>query len=177
MKQTNYKTLCADARSFAQLDDEKIHSLHAIARDVDFGLADVTIMFYQHLHSIPRVQPFLSNHMEGLQVSHQAWLQQLFVASFDVNYTRSIYELGEAHCQIQLPAKFMAAAMSIIQSHLIGLLRNIYAERPEILLQSLLSINAALGFSLYVMQAAYQSSALDNDPEHFLGITGMSSSL
>ena len=57
MEQTDYEALCVDARIFAQLDEEKIRILHAIAPDIESGLTEVTGMFYQHLLSIPRVQP------------------------------------------------------------------------------------------------------------------------
>lgn len=177
MEQTDYEALCVDARLFAQLNEEKIRILHAIAPDIHSGLADVTAMFYQHLLSIPRVQPFLSGRVDTLQDSHLGWLQKLFSARFDADYAQMVYELGGIHGEIQLPAEFMAGAMSIIQGHLIGLLRNIYAEQPELLLESLLAINAALGFSLYIMQEAYQSSSLDNELERFLAITGMSRNL
>lgn len=177
MEQTDYEALCVDARIFAQLDEEKIRILHAIAPDVDSGLAGVTGMFYQHLLSIPRVQPFLNGRVHSLQASHQDWLRKLFSAQFDVEYARMVYELGGVHGEIQLPAEFMAGAMSIIQGYLIGLLRNTYAEQPELLLESLLAINSALGFSLYIMQEAYQSSSQDNELERFLAITGMSRNL
>lgn len=177
MEQTDYEALCNDARTFAQLDEAKIRTLNTIAVDVSPKLAEVTDMFYQHLLSIPRVQPFLNNRVDSLQISHEEWLQGLFLAQFDAAYTRSIYSLGGIHGEIQLPAEFMSGAMSIIQGYLIRLLREVYAEQPEILLESLLAINAALGFSLYIMQEAYQSSSLDNELERFLAITGMSRSL
>ena len=177
MEQTDYEVLSLDARIFAQLDEEKIRILHTIAPDVDSGLAGVTTTFYRHLLAIPRVQPFLINHVDNLQHSQQEWLRQLFSAPFDAEYARRIYELGGLHGEIQLPAEFMAGAMSIIQGHLIGLLRDVYAEQPELLLESLLAINAALGFSLYIMQEAYQSSSQNNELERFLAITGMSRNL
>lgn len=177
MEQTDYEMLSEDACIFAQLDEEKIHILHTIAPDVGPGLANVTAMFYQHLLSIPKVQPFLINRVDSLEESHQDWLRKLFSATFDAEYARAIYDLGGIHGEIQLPAEFMAGAMSIIQGHLIGLLRNVYAGQPELLLESLLAINAALGYSLYIMQEAYQSSSQSSELERFLAITGMSRNL
>ena len=177
MEQTSYDVLCADARVFSQLNEEQIRLLHTIAPDINSGLADVTAMLYQHLLSIPRVQPFLEGRVNSLQASHLEWLRKLFSCQFDAEYAQLVHELGGVHGEIQLPAEFMAGAMSIIQGHLIGLLRNVYAEQPKLLLESLLAINAALGFSLYIMQQAYQSSSHDNELARFLAITGMSRSL
>ena len=177
MKKIDYESLCVDACVFAQLDAEKIQMLHVIAPDIRLRLHEVTEQFYQHLLAIPRVRPYLETQTERLQDAHYEWLSGLFSASFDANYAQEIAVLGDIHGRIQLPAEFMAGAMSIIQGYFIGLLREVYAEQPEILLDAVLAINSALGFSLYVMQSSYQSSSVDNELERFLSITGMSRSL
>ncbi|MGB1254793.1 MAG: protoglobin domain-containing protein [Thiolinea sp.] len=177
MEKSDYEALCVDARTFARLNEENIHILHAIGPDIRSKLPEVTEKFYQHLLSIPRVQPYLDGRLEQLRLTHDAWLTELFSARFDAEYAEKIYAVGDVHGKVQLPAEFMAGAMSIIQGYLIGVLREVYTDQPETLLESVLAINAALGFSLYIMQESYQTSAVDNELERFLAITGMSRNL
>lgn len=68
----------------------------------------------------------------------------------------------------------MAGAMVIIQSELIRIFGEIYANDQEKMLKAIRALNAACGFSLLIMQESYQSSSMAEELEKFLRITGMS---
>jgi hypothetical protein len=173
----NFEELHAYARTFTCLDNEKIEALHAIQADIAPLLPHVTEQFYAHLLSIPKVQPFLEGRVDSLKQTHLEWMQELFNSHFNVGYTEKMYHVGHVHVRVKLPVEFMAGAMSILQGHLTQTVLKLYSGQPERIPPSLAAINAAIGFSLLVMQESYQASSLAHELEKFLSITGMSRKL
>lgn len=171
------ETLCAYSKQFSNLDDAGIATLHAAYADIAPHLPRVTDVFYTHLQQIPKTLPFLEGRLEGLKSTHKAWLHELFTSDYGVEYTQKLYKVGDVHVKVRLPVEFMSGAMTIIHGELIRIFGDIYAHEPQRQLQVMEAVNAALGFSLLVMQESYQSSTLAAELEKFLQITGMSRTL
>lgn len=166
--------LCAYAKQFSELDQEKIETLHQVYPDVSDRLQEVTECFYTRLQTIPKTLPFLEGRIEALKTTHVAWLHELFSGQCDTAYTQKLYHVGDVHVKVKLPVKFMAGAMTIIQSELTRIFGEIYANDHAKMLSAIRALNAATGFSLLIMQESYQSSSMAEELDKFLRITGMS---
>lgn len=176
MKNIDFDELNQYAKQFAKLDDDKIAMLHSISTDLIPHLQQVTDDFYAHLSTIEKAKPFLEGRIETLKSTHHAWMKDILTGSFDAEYTQQMYKVGDVHVKVKLPVEFMAG-MTIIKDGLSNVVLNTYQDDASKQQEALAAINAALGFSLLVMQESYQSSALAEELEKFLLITGMSRTL
>jgi hypothetical protein len=177
MKNIDFDELNQYAKQFAKLDDDKIAMLHSISTDLIPHLQQVTDDFYAHLSRIEKVQPFLEGRIDALKSTHHVWMKDILTGSFDAEYTQQMYKVGDVHVKVKLPVEFMAGGMTIIKDGLSNVVLNTYQGNASKQQEALAAINAALGFSLLVMQESYQSSALAEELEKFLLITGMSRTL
>lgn len=174
MQNIDMSALCAYSRQFSSLGDAEIAVLHQIYPVVSSRLQEVTDSFYARLQAIPKTAPFLEGRIDSLKKTHAAWLHELFTSDFGPEYTHKLYKVGDVHVKVKLPVEFMAGAMVIIQSELVGIFGELFADDQALLIRAVQALNAATGFSLLVMQESYQSSTLAAELEHFLKITGMS---
>jgi len=177
MKKVDITDLCAYARQFSGLNDEKITLLQDTHEKILPKIPAITDAFYFHLSEIPKTKVFLEGRMESLKKAHQEWIEELFTSDYDEVYTQKMYHVGDVHVKVQLPVEFMSGAMTIIQGELVSAFGELYPDEPERLLQLGLASNAAIGYSTLVMQESYQSSTLARELENFLSITGMSRQL
>jgi hypothetical protein len=176
-KNIDIPALCEYAKQFSGLDSENIALLQQIYPEISPRLQDVTDVFYDRLHAIPKTRNFLEGRIEGLKKTHVVWLHELFSSDFGAEYTQKLYTVGDVHVKVKLPVEFVAGAMTIIQSELIRILGELYANDQVMLLKAIRALNAATGFSLLIMQESYQSSSLAEELDKFLRITGMSRTL
>ncbi|MDD5393837.1 MAG: protoglobin domain-containing protein [Thiothrix sp.] len=174
MQDIDMQALCGYAKQFSGLDEQQMAVLQQVYPDVSGRLQEVTNTFYGSLQEIPKTHTFLEGRIEDLKRTHVAWLNELFTSDFGEDYTRKLYKVGDVHVKVKLPVEFMAGAMVIIQSELIRIFGEIYADNQEKMLKAIRALNAACGFSLLIMQESYQSSSMAEELEKFLRITGMS---
>lgn len=173
----DFEALAAYARHFSNLSEQRIVTLHTMSDDIIPHLQPVTDTFYQHLSGIERAQPFLDGKIDTLKNTHIAWLTQLFTGSFDADYAEYMYKVGDVHVRVNLPVEFMAGGITLINEGLTKVIIEIYKGDEHKMMDSLAAMNAALGYSLLIMQESYQSSSLAGELEKFLKITGMSRKL
>jgi protoglobin len=168
-----FTELLAHARSFAALTPERERLLHELAPQVIPELNAVTDRFYAQLQAIPRTAPFLEGRLPKLRRTHRAWLESLFTQAYDVAFVEALYHVGDVHVKVRLPIEFIAGGMTLIQGELAPLALRLAAG--DLARQAALvgAVNAALGFSLMVMQQSYQVSRLLAEHEKFLAITGI----
>jgi hypothetical protein len=88
-----------------------------------------------------------------------------------------MYHVGEVHVKVKLPVEFMAGGITQIQGHMVAIITEAAQGDPAKIRSWLEAVNAALGFSLIIMQESYQTSTLSAELEKFLSITGMSRTL
>lgn len=174
MQNVDIQALCSYSRQFSGLDEDKIATLHQVYPQVSPRLQEVTDIFYARLQAIPKTTSFLDGRIDGLKKTHVNWLHELLSSDFGEEYTQKLYHVGDVHVKVKLPVEFMAGAMIIIQSELIRIFGELYADDQTLLIRATQALNAATGFSLLVMQESYQSSTLAAELENFLKITGMS---
>ena len=177
MDDAGLRELCVYARQFTGIDEHKTNLLKEVYPDIAGHLHEVTNIFYDNLETIPKTRDFLEGRVEGLKTTHQAWLNELFNTDFGEEYTRKLYHIGDVHVKVKLPVEFMAGAMTIIQSEMLRLLKTVYAHDNEKMIAVARAFNAALGFSLLIMQESYQSSSMAAELEKFLKISSMSRAL
>lgn len=174
MQHVDMQALCDYAKRFSDLDEAKINTLRQVYPDISSRLQEVTDLFYKHLQQIPKTVEFIEGRVDTLKQTHVAWLNELFSGNFNAEYTAKLYHVGDVHVKVKLPVEFMAGAMTIIQSEMIRIFGEIYANNPAQMVEATRAFNAAVGFSLLVMQESYQSSSMAEELEKFLRITGMS---
>ncbi len=177
MSNLNFNELTVYCKAFCGLSPDREKLLRDIAPEVTPHLSAVTELFYAELIRIERTKPFLEGRLESLKETHKRWLESIFNADINEDYTRHIYHVGDVHVKVKLPVEFMAGAMAQIQQHLAPILVRLYGDEPEKLSEVLGAVMAVLGFNLQVMQESYQESSLSAELEKFLKITGMSRKL
>lgn len=160
------------AKELSGLTPELEAHLQAIGGEVIPHLDRITDRFYEELFKIPTARPFLEGRLERLKKTHRQWLEMLFTHPYDEEMVAYLHRVGERHVQVGLPIELMAGAMTIIERHLQGLFFELWETREK-LQKSLEAVTACLGFSLQVMQDAYQTSTLAAELEKFLEITGI----
>ncbi len=174
MKEVDFDKLMTYARAFSGYSSEREVILVEAGKDIMPRLAEVTDRFYAALQSIPEALPFVEGRLEQLKATHHQWLEGVLKGPCDIKYTEAMYKVGAVHVKVNLPVEFMAGGTCLIQDSFIMLVTDIYADKPARAKPVLEAINAALGFSLMVMQESYQASSLAEELEKFLAITGMS---
>ena len=173
----NFTELTAYAKSFSGLTHAREQQMLEIGQRITPKLNELTDAFYQTLLSIPKTATYLEGRVDALKKTHVTWLERLFKGPFDENYTASLYRVGTVHVKVSLPVEFMAGGIALINDRLISLIADAYEGESEARLCALTAVNAALGFSLIVMQESYQAASLHEELERFLKITGMSRAL
>ncbi len=177
MKTPDFNKLMIYARAFSKYTPEREATLVEASRDMLPRLAEVTENFYATLQSMPETRSYIEDRLDALKGTHHHWLEGLISGPCDVNYTEAMYKVGDVHVKVNLPVEFMAGGICLIQDSFIALVTDIYADDPARARAVLEATNAALGFSLMVMQESYQASSLAEELEKFLAITGMSRTL
>jgi hypothetical protein len=174
MTELYFIELAAIAKAFAGLTPTREQLLRDMAPMLLPHLDAVTDRFYAHLQAIPRTAPFLEGRLPQLRRTHRAWLEALFTSDYDVAFVEKMYRVGDAHVRVGLPVEFMAGGMTLIAGELVPLALRAAAGDTERQVALSGAVNAALGFSLIVMQESYQISRLLAEQENFLAVTGIS---
>jgi hypothetical protein len=169
-----FAELSASAKAFAGLTPVRERLMREMAPLIVPQLDGVTNRFYAQLQLIPRTAPFLEGRLPMLRRTHRAWLERLFVDDYDGAFVAHMYEIGNAHVRVQLPLEFMAGGITMIAAELTPIVLRLAAGDPDRQAALLGAVNAALGFSLMVMQESYQISRMLEEQEHFLTVTGIS---
>jgi hypothetical protein len=177
MTELYFLELAAIAKAFAGLTPTRERLLHEMAPLMLPHLDAVTDRFYAHLQGIPRTAPFLEGRLPKLRRTHRAWLEALFTRDYDVAFVETMYQVGDAHVRARLPVEYMAGGMTLIAGELLPLALRAAAGDTERQVALTGAVNAALGFSLIVMQESFQISRLLAEQEKFLAITGISRTL
>ncbi len=174
MENIDFNDLMERAKAFSGFTPEREQLLVEAAPLVTPRLDEVTNNFYATLQAIPKTQPYLEGRLEQLKSTHRQWLESLFTGPYDLDYTRAMYVVGDAHVRVKLPVEFMAGGMCLIQNELVRIAGEVSGGDLDRAISLISAINSVLGFSLMVMQESYQSSSLAEELERFLAITGMS---
>lgn len=145
----------ARAKALSGLTPERIAVLQAAAHEVEPSLDFVTDRFYARLAAMPDVRPFLAGRMERLRESFRAWVGSLFSADYGASYAESLWRFGQVHLAAGVPIDCLTGSMAVVQEALQPVLLAGARARPFAEAERLAALNAALGYSLIVMQAAY----------------------
>jgi hypothetical protein len=172
-----FTALSESAKLFAGCTPERERLLRAIGPQVLPELGRITDRFYARLQAIPRTAPFLEGRLPSLRRTHRAWLEGLFTLDYDIAFVEHMYRVGDAHVKAKLPIEFMAGGMTLIAGELLPLVLRLTTGDVERQIALAGAVNAALGFTLIVMQESYQNSRLFAEQERFLAVTGMSRTL
>ncbi|MDO9422941.1 MAG: protoglobin domain-containing protein [Methylobacter sp.] len=97
--------------------------------------------------------------------------------TIDARFAEDMYKVGYIHVRVNLPVKFMAGAMTPINTELIKLTAETMSDDLAKCSQALQAINALTGLALMIMQQSYQESSIAEELEKFLRISGMSRTL
>ncbi|MDD5272891.1 MAG: protoglobin domain-containing protein [Methylovulum sp.] len=168
-------------KKFSGLTPELETCLKDIAPVITPHLETVTHAFYGHLLTIPNTADHLEGRVEHLKAAHLQWLSNLFLHTIDAEFAKTMYRVGDIHVKVNLPIEFMSGSMTLINNQLVLLVLDLFALDPKKCAQALCAINAVTGLALMimlmVMQKSYKESAIAEELEKFLTISGMSRSL
>ena len=147
--------LAARAKAYSGLTAERIAVMRATAREVEPSLDFVTDRFYARLAEMPDVGPLLAGRMERLRETFRAWVGSLFGTDFGAAYAEAVWRIGEVHLGARVPIDCLTGSMTIVQEALQPVVLAGARGRPFAEAERLAALNAALGYSLIVMQAPY----------------------
>ena len=147
--------LAARAKAYSGLTAERIAVMRATAGEVAPSLDFVTDRFYARLAGMPDVQPLLAGHMERLRETFRAWVGSLFGSDYGSAYAGAVWRIGEAHLAAGVPIEGLTGSMTIVQEALQPVVLAGARGRPFVEAERLAALNAALGYSLIVMQGPY----------------------
>ncbi len=170
-------TMVDDAKQLNGLSPQLERELRLIAPEVIPHLDRITEAFYEELMALPTTSPFLEGRLDQLKKTHRTWLETLLTDDYDGEMAQFLERVGRRHVEVGLPLELMVGAMTILQRHLQVLLVELFGDDPERLKTALLAVTAALGFSLQLMQQTYHLSAMREELNRFLEITGISPQL
>jgi hypothetical protein len=177
MADMDFEKLMNYSKQFTGFTPEMESVLSELSDQLKPHLPEITESFYSVLLEIPKAKPFLEGRIDTLKQTHINWLETLLQGPFDLSYVQSMYQVGDVHVRAKLPVEFMAGAMTLVGTRINQLLGDLLVHNPEMLTKAVVAVNAALGFTLMVMQQSYESSRLAEELEKFLKITGMSRTL
>jgi len=177
MSGVDYNALTVYAKRFTGFTPEYEALLQELGPSITPLLGEVTDNFYATLMTIDKTAPYIEGRLDGLKQTHRLWLEKLFAGPYDADYTAWMYKVGDVHVKVKLPVEFMSGGMTLIGNTLLPVVSQICGGDAGRCVRATAAVNAALGFSLMVMQESYQSSSLAAELEKFLAITGMSRAL
>ena len=147
--------MAARARVYSGLTPERIAVMRATAATVEPSLDSVTDRFYARLAEMPDVGPLLAGRMEQLRESFRAWVGILFGTDYGTDYGDAVWRIGETHLAAGVPIDCLTGSMTIVQEALQPVVLAGAKGRPFAEAERLAALNAALGYSLIVMQGPY----------------------
>lgn len=177
MTEGHFADLGNYARTLAGLTPDRERLLQEAAPQILPHLDGVTTAFYEQLQNVPRAAPFLEGRLPQLRRTHRIWLEAMFTSAYDAAFVERIYRIGDAHLRAGLPVEFMGGGVTIIGDHLLPVICELAGEDRLRASDLARAVNAALGFTLIVMQESYQLSKLALELDKFLAITGISRDL
>jgi hypothetical protein len=176
MQDIDYADLTQYAKDLANLSPDKERLVMESGPRIKPWLGEVTEAFYEKLIAVPKANHFLGDRIDHLKKTHQAWLEKVFNGPYDETYTAYMYKVGDIHVRVNLPVEFMAAGTTLISESLRDRIRLAYNGDCCECKDVMAVIDAALGYSLIIMQKSYQSS-MEEQLEKFLKITGITRNL
>jgi truncated hemoglobin YjbI len=147
--------IAARAKSLSGLTPERIAVMRSTAAEVEPSLDFVTDRFYARLAEMPDVRPLLAGRMERLRQTFRAWVGSLFGSDFGTDYAEAVWRIGEAHFAAGVPIDCLTGSMTVVQEALQPVVLAGARGRPFAETERLAALNAALGYSLIVMQGPY----------------------
>lgn len=173
MPDINYADLTRYAKALAHFTPEHERLVIETGSLIKPHISAITEAFYEKLMAVPEADRFLGDRVDHLKKTHMSWLDKVFTGPYDDEYTAYMYRVGWVHVQVDLPVEFMAGGMTLISDALRAHLTRLYNGNCCACKDAMAAIDAALGYSLIVMQKSYQSS-MEEQLEKFLKITGIS---
>lgn len=152
------------ARAYSGLTPERIAVMRSTAPEVEPSLDFVTDRFYARLAEMPDVKPLLAGRMERLRETFRAWVGSLFGTDYGTGYAEAVWRIGEAHLAAGVPIDCLTGSMAVVQEALQPIVLAGAGGRPFAQAERLAALNAALGYSLIVMQGPYWAARAGTRP-------------
>lgn len=156
--------MAARARACSGLTAERIAVMRAMAPEVEPRLEFVTDRFYARLGEMPDIGPLLAGRMERLRETFRAWAGSLFATDFGTAYAEAVWRIGEVHLAAGVPIDCLTGSVAVVQEALQPIVLAGAKGRPFAEAERLAALNAALGYSLIVMQGPYWASRSGSAP-------------
>lgn len=176
MGNIDFTALTIEAKAMTGLTPNREQICIAMGDLLKSHLPAVTDSFYETLQTIPKAAKMLEGRVDRLKAEHLKWLNTVFTGPYDEEYCKLMYHVGDVHVRVNLPSELMAAGTILIGNHLLPVIAATCGDATKCS-ETTAAVNAVLGYSLVVMQQAYQASSLDAELNRVLTITGISRAL
>ena len=149
-------------------DEDAVH-LRGLAKPIESALPAVVDHFYQQIYRHPGARAAITGGEEQIQRlkgTLLAWLRRLFSGVYDAEYCRERAQIGHMHVRINLPQRYMIAAMEVIWQDLSRAVRglNVPEKREKLgALHKLLTIELALMLESYQERRSEQVRQVERD--------------
>lgn len=169
------------AKEFSGLTPDLEDCLKEVSPEITPYLRTITDSFYKNLILIPNAAKFLEGRIDKLKDLHVNWLKGLFTMPIDADFAESLSKVGDTHFKICLPMEFMVGAMALLNNEFTLLVFEKFGENPNKCSKLLRAINSICALSLMLMlmrmEQNYRRTAVAEELEKFLKISGMSRTL
>jgi signal transduction histidine kinase len=147
-------------QSFLNWSPDEAARIRAAATILEPCLARLIDDFLEELGRHPGTRQVLHEGAEQVQRMRQAlrvWLGELLSGTYDEAYARRRRQVGLRHVEIGLDPLYTNVAMGRMRTGLCRLLIDRWTGTPELLRETVLSLNKLLDLDLALIQHAYQT--------------------
>jgi signal transduction histidine kinase len=151
-----------EAKAYINFSDEDAARLAALHDVVEPNFPAIVDAFYAGLNSNPRTRAVFDSpeQLDRLRISLHRWLEELFTGPYDAAYFDKRLKIGRRHVDVGLLPHFMFGAMSIIRSHISGLLQEHFTD-TEARLAHVRSVDRILDLELTIMLQSYWDNMME----------------
>lgn len=160
MLAAEFYTRYLDLQRYVGWSDRDAANVHNVAEDLRAGLPGLIDDFYAELQQHPAAMRVITGgpaQIERLKESLRNWLSDSLRAEFDQDYVVRRWNIGLRHAEIGLHPAYTSAALARLRNGVIRLVINSASGPPELLSDTIQSLNRLLDLDLAIIQDAYEA--------------------
>lgn len=154
----------AELRSYVGWTDDDAVRIHNVGSLVEPYLERIVDDFYAAIERHPNARKVLTGgdaQIARLKGTLVAWIRELFSGCYDEGYVGRRWRVGWRHVEIGLDQVYTNVALSRIRSALTRILQDDWHGDPELLRETVRSLNKLLDLDLAIIEDAYQAEHIE----------------
>jgi signal transduction histidine kinase len=149
-----------ELQSYVGWSDEDRQRIVAIGPCLEPSLPALIDDFYAEIERHPNARKVITGgqaQIERLKGMLLNWVRELFVGRYDAAYVERRWRVGWRHVEIGLDQVYTNVALSRLRTGLVRTLHESWNENPQLLKETVRSLNKLLDLDLAIIEDAYQA--------------------